>query len=91
MGSRAKVIGNLRFPLVSEVSMHVHIYCVCPTIVCGDGDIRLSDGGQPLRGRLETCFNDRWGVDCPSLPASDNSSSAHCMSLGYSVYGRYCT
>ncbi len=52
-----------------------------------DGDIRLVNGRTALEGRVEICYDGRWGTVC------DNSWSAidgrvACRQLGYSPFGK---
>ena len=53
---------------------------------CEDGDIRLSNGSDPLEGRLEVCFNSAWGTVCDhSFSSSD--ANVVCTQLGYRFNG----
>lgn len=47
-----------------------------------DGSVRLSDGPNPLEGRLEICINNAWGTVCPDEFSSDEAGIV-CRSLGF--------
>ena len=53
---------------------------------CEDGDIRLSNGSDPLEGRLEVCFNSAWGTVCDNL-FSLSDANVVCTQLGYRFNG----
>ena len=57
-------------------------------IVCYDGDVRLVNGSRPHVGRVEVCFNERWGTVCDDYIGNGdwNTSEADvvCRQLGYS-------
>ena len=40
---------------------------------CDNGKIRLVDGGTLLEGRVEICYNDRWGTICDGLWDSNDA------------------
>ena len=46
----------------SMTGQKVHQFCFLFTASCMDGDIRLVDGYTGWEGRLEVCFNRRWGT-----------------------------
>ena len=47
---------------------------------CIDGEIRLSDGSNPLEGRLEICYNRAWGTVCDT-GFSQNDADVVCRQL----------
>ena len=47
---------------------------------CTDGEIRLSDGSNPLEGRLEICYNHAWGTVCDT-GFSQNDADVVCRQL----------
>ena len=58
--------------------------CILPTDSCQIGNVRLRGGLTPNEGRVEVCFDGRWGT------VSDNGWSISdaevlCQQLGYTV------
>ena len=56
--------------------------------MCFDGDVRLVNGSQPYRGRVEVCLNEVWGTICADISRSrwDWSlveANVVCRQLGY--------
>ena len=53
-----------------------------------DGDIKLVDGEAGWKGRLEVCFNQRWGtVSGEGWDSTD--TEVVCRELGYQSTGMY--
>ena len=58
--------------------------------MCEDGDIRLVGGASESEGRLEVCFDKRWGtIDGDGW--TDTDTQVACKQLGYSTSGIYGT
>jgi len=60
-------------------------------VECGNGDIRLVDGGTRFDGRIEICWNNEWGTICDDAFLFDNTAenydafaSVVCRQLGFS-------
>jgi len=59
---------------------------------CTDRDLRLIDGTTSLEGRVEMCYERRWGTVCDDLWGANDAKVA-CRQLGFSSLGRcykYC-
>ena len=43
--------------------------CLFPAIerTCDNGEVRLVGGGTLLEGRVEVCYNSRWGTVCDNM------------------------
>ena len=59
-------------------------------ICCNDGDIRLVNGSVANEGRVEICYNNRWGTVCDDLFGS-TEATVICRQLGYSTVGEHHT
>ena len=53
---------------------------------CTQGDIRLSGGTNGLEGRVEVCFNNRWGTVCDDAWGT-NDARVVCRQLGFNDTG----
>ena len=55
---------------------------------CTDGDLRLRGGTTFREGRLEICYERKWGTVCDNnLEAQD--AQVACRQLGFSSYGKF--
>ena len=58
------------------------------TATCSDGDLKLVGGASETEGRLEVCFNRRWGtIDGDGWTHTDTQVA--CKQLGYSTSGMH--
>ena len=54
---------------------------------CSDGDIRLADGRYGSEGRVEICYNGKWGTVCDDR-WDDKDAMAVCQQLGFPSEGK---
>lgn len=54
--------------------------------MCQDGEIRLRDGRTSADGRVEICFNERWGTVCDDQFGREEAAVV-CRQQGYSPEG----
>ena len=78
------------------VSLVRTMYCIrTPDYVvlasCRDGEVRLTEGENELEGRLEMCFNQRWGTVSDDGGWSEASAQVVCSDLGYEINPSQCT
>ena len=65
--------------------MNIH-YCYIAS--CKDGDLKLVGGISENEGRLEVCFDQRWGtINGDGWTHTDTQVA--CRQLGYSTSGTY--
>ena len=57
-----------------------------PPKVCEDGEIRLQGGRTQADGRVEICFNDRWGTVCDDEFGREEAAVL-CRQQGFSSEG----
>ena len=50
---------------------------------CNDGDMRLVNGTTVAEGRVELCYNNRWGTVCDNR-WTKNSTAVACRHVGFS-------
>ena len=55
---------------------------------CEDGHVRLADGTANTEGRVEICFNQRYGTICDDL-WDNTDASVVCGQLGFSRESKY--
>ena len=53
---------------------------------CSNGDIRLVGGADELEGRVEVCYDNRWGTVCSNYWDTTDANVA-CGQLGFSNKG----
>ena len=56
------------------------------TATCNSGAVRLADGLTKFEGRVEICYNNRWGGVCGSSWDALEAAVV-CRQLGYIYYG----
>ena len=56
--------------------------------LCTNGDIRLVNGTTPYEGRVEVCWNRRWGTVCDDFWSPFDAIVA-CRQLGYPTTGEH--
>ena len=56
------------------------------SLVCANGDIRLSGGVNDYEGLVEICYNATWGTVCDNMWGPTNAKVA-CRQLGFSSTG----
>lgn len=57
---------------------------------CNDGDVRLVGSNNPLKGRVETCYDGVWGTVCQNSWSTPDATVV-CRQLGYSSAGLFTT
>ena len=62
---------------------HVPSLSTAENASCSNGDIVLRDGTGPHSGRVEVCFNGRWGTVCDDNWDSYDAAVV-CAQLNYS-------
>lgn len=62
--------------------MMCYIYWKYITVACTHGDVRLEDGSNQYEGRVEVCFNGRWGTVCDNNWGIQDVQTV-CGQLGY--------
>lgn len=66
---------------------HLVYFCPFPsTVVCNNGDIRVTGGTTALEGRVEVCDSQAWGTVCDDFWSSVDAGVA-CVQLGYQRTG----
>ena len=65
---------------------YIYIFIVLHSIVCANGDIRLSGSANDAEGRVEICYNATWGTVCDNMWGPTNADVA-CGQLGFSSTG----
>ena len=68
----------------SKILLCIHVYILSAT--CSDGDLKLVGGDSEREGRLEVCFDQRWGtINADGWTETDTQVA--CRQLGYSTSG----
>ena len=72
---------------MSLAHMHEKTNTQIHTATCSDGDLKLVGGASETEGRLEVCFNKRWGtIDGDGWTQTDTQVA--CKQLGHSTSGK---
>ena len=56
-----------------------------PGLSCVEGDVRLYNGGSPLEGRVQMCYNNIWIKVCGGFSWDSCNTNATCKQLGYLI------
>ena len=64
--------------------------CMCSTVQCDDGEVRLDGGVTKWEGRVEVCFDQRWYI-VGGEEWSETNSHVMCNVLGYDIPGQFTT
>ena len=78
---------NETAPKSSGYDVNLHCPSAHCAAICSDGEVRLVEGKTGWEGRVETCFNQRWGVVGGNGWTLTNSHVV-CNSLGYDITGK---
>ncbi len=57
------------------------------SLVCYNGQIRLSGGSNGNEGTVEVCYSGAWGTVCDDF-WSNNAATVVCRQLGFSTTGK---
>ena len=74
---------NSRLALAHKTQYETLPFCHMNTVDCRSRGMRLAGGGTEAEGRVEVCFNSRWGTVCDNR-WNENSTAVACKHLGFS-------
>ena len=63
------------------------IVWICLKGLCTDGDVRLEDGDREYEGKIDICYNGKWGTVCGDSDIDDSVAEVVCKQLGFSLHG----